>query len=110
MPIMRLKEIRDLSEENRVGRLEEMRTELLRLRTMIKAGGTIENPARVKQLRKTIAKILTVEHERKLGIDKTKPEAKKPRSKKAKTAPDKTNAEPTETKSRTKKTERKKSK
>lgn len=54
-----------------------MRTELLRLKTMIKAGGTIENPARVRELRKAIARILTIQHEEKLGIAKAKPERKK---------------------------------
>jgi large subunit ribosomal protein L29 len=44
-------------------RLGELKTELLRLNTMIKAGGTIENPARVRELRKTIARILTIERE-----------------------------------------------
>jgi large subunit ribosomal protein L29 len=77
MPIFRVKEIRDMSSEDRTKKLGELRTELLRLRTMIKAGGTIENPARVKALRKAIAKILTIENEQKLGIGKAKHERKK---------------------------------
>jgi large subunit ribosomal protein L29 len=74
---MRNKEIRDMSSEDRTKRLEEFRTELLRLNTMIRAGGTVENPARVKALRRTIARILTIDNEDKLGIRKTKPEVKK---------------------------------
>jgi large subunit ribosomal protein L29 len=66
-----------MSSEDRSKRLGDLRTELLRLRIMIKAGGTIENPARVKELRKAIAKILTIEQEQKLGIRKTEPERKK---------------------------------
>jgi large subunit ribosomal protein L29 len=77
LPIMRNKEIRDMSSEDRTKRLEEFRTELLRLNTMIRAGGTVENPARVKALRRTIARILTIDNEDKLGIRKTKPEVKK---------------------------------
>jgi large subunit ribosomal protein L29 len=77
MPMIRVKEIRDMSSEDRSKRLGELRTELLRLRIMIKAGGTIENPARVKELRKAIAKILTIEQEQKLGIRKTESERKK---------------------------------
>jgi large subunit ribosomal protein L29 len=74
-----------MSSEDRTERLRELRTELLRLKTMIKAGGTIENPARVKALRKAIAKILTIEHEQKLGIGKAKVEAKpKPKPKRTK--------------------------
>jgi large subunit ribosomal protein L29 len=76
MPIMRLKEIRDMSSEERDKKLGELRTELVRLKTMIGAGGTVENPARVKGLRKTVAQILTVENEEKLGIVKKKQKEK----------------------------------
>jgi large subunit ribosomal protein L29 len=72
-----MKEIRDMSSEGRTEKLHEFRTELLRLKTMIGAGGTVENPARVKALRKAIAKILTVEHEERLGIRKTEPAKRK---------------------------------
>ncbi|MDI6846546.1 MAG: 50S ribosomal protein L29 [Candidatus Bathyarchaeia archaeon] len=77
MPILRVKEIRDIPSEERMKRLNELRTELLRLKTMIKAGGTIENPARIRELRKTIARILTIENEQKLGLGKAKTEGKK---------------------------------
>ena len=77
MPIMRLKEMRDLPQQDRNKKLGELRTEFLRLQTMIRAGGTIENPARVKQLRKTIARLLTVENEERLGISKKKTSKKK---------------------------------
>jgi len=77
MPTLRVKEIRDMSSEERRKRLAEFKTELVRLKTMIKAGGTIENPARIKELRKAIARILTVEKEQKLGLEKPKPERKK---------------------------------
>jgi large subunit ribosomal protein L29 len=68
MPIIRIKEIREMSPEERRKKLNEFRTELLRLKTMVKAGGTVENPARIKELRKAIARILTVENEQKLEI------------------------------------------
>ncbi len=68
MPILRMKEIKGLSSEERTKKLGELRTELSRLRTMISAGGAIENPSRVRELRRTIAQVLTVENENKLGI------------------------------------------
>jgi len=77
VPLVRIKEIREMSAENRTKRLTEFRTELLRLKTMVRAGGTVENPARVRALRKAIAGILTIETEEKLGIRKTQPERKK---------------------------------
>lgn len=63
MPILRTKDIRAISSEDRRKKLMELRTELLRLKTMVKAGGAIENPARVRELRKAIARILTIENE-----------------------------------------------
>lgn len=77
MPILRIKEIRDMPSEERMKRLDDFRTELLRLKTMIKAGGTIENPTRIRELRKTIARILTVEHEEELELTTEKTERKK---------------------------------
>jgi len=65
MPILRLKDIRAMSPDERRKKLDELRTELTRLKTMIKAGGSIENPARVRELRKAIARILTIENEKK---------------------------------------------
>ena len=63
MPILRVEDIRDMSSEERKKKLNELRTELMRLKTMIKAGGTVENPMKIRELRKTIARILTIEHE-----------------------------------------------
>jgi large subunit ribosomal protein L29 len=66
MPLIRVKEIREMSPEERNKKLTEFKTELVRLKTMVKAGGTVENPARIKELRRAIARILTVEREQKL--------------------------------------------
>jgi large subunit ribosomal protein L29 len=82
MPILRIKEIRDLSPEDRKKRLRELQTELVRLRTMIKAGGAIENPARVSELRKTIARILTIKNEPSPPAKEEKKEAKQEEKKK----------------------------
>lgn len=63
MPIVRMDEIRDMSGEERERRLSELRTELIRMRTMVKAGGAIENPSRIRDIKRAIARILTVENE-----------------------------------------------
>ena len=60
MPILRTKEIRELSPEDREKKLKELRAELSRLKTTIRAGGSLENPTRVRELRRTIARIMTV--------------------------------------------------
>ena len=77
MPILRVKEIRDMPPEERMKKLGEIRTEVLRLKTMIRAGGTVEDPSRIRELRKTIARILTIENEQKIESRKTKTEEKK---------------------------------
>lgn len=56
-----------MSLEDQRKKVLELQTELVRLRTMTKAGGTIENTARIKELRKAIARILTVERETELS-------------------------------------------
>lgn len=79
MPLLRTKAIREMSSQKRLERLRELRTEFVRLRTMIKAGGTVENPAMIRELRKTIARILTIEGEEKMRvhIEKEKGDKKK---------------------------------
>lgn len=63
MPIIRMKDMRTMSSEDRKKKIIELRTELVRLKTMVKAGGSLDNPSRIRELRKTIARILTVENE-----------------------------------------------
>ncbi len=82
MPIIRIKEIRNTSHEDRLKKLGELQTELIRLKTMIKAGGSIENPARVRELRKTIARILTIDSEPTPVKKEEKKEKKKEKNKK----------------------------
>jgi len=76
-PIMRMKEIAEMTPQERQQRLIDLRVELARIQTMIKAGGAVENPARVRLIRKTIAQILTVQNEEALGIRKAVAQEKK---------------------------------
>ncbi len=97
MAILRLKEITAMSSADRQKKIMELRTELTRLRTMISAGGAVENPTRVRELRRTIAQLLTIENEAKLGIRgaKEEPSAKVEKKPKKAAAAEK---EPEETK------------
>ena len=63
MAILRMREIREMKPDERRRKLEELRTELSRLRAMVRAGGSIQNPGRIRELRRTIARILTVMRE-----------------------------------------------
>lgn len=73
---MRVKEINALSTEDRENKLLDLRIELARIRTMVNAGGAVENPTRIRELRRTIAQILTIKNEKKLGIRQTAVEEK----------------------------------
>ena len=64
MPILRKREIRQLLPEERDKKLAELRTELAKLRTNVKSGGTVENVGRIRELKRTVARILTISHEK----------------------------------------------
>jgi len=67
MPILRVSEIRKMSDEERKKRLTELRAELVRTRTMVEAGGALDNPSRIRELKRAIARILTVMNEERRG-------------------------------------------
>ncbi|MDD6259428.1 MAG: 50S ribosomal protein L29 [Erysipelotrichaceae bacterium] len=61
---MNVKEIRDLSNEELEKEVSSLNEELYGLR-FAQATGSLENPARIREIRKTIARIKTVLTERK---------------------------------------------
>jgi len=65
MPILRKREIKQMLPEKRQRKVTELRAELTTIRTMVKSGGTVDNPARIRQLRRTVAKLLTAQHQTK---------------------------------------------
>ena len=54
-----MKEIREMSREEMIKKLSDLENELLRLRTLVKSGGAVENPGRVSVIRRDIARIKT---------------------------------------------------
>ena len=64
---MNVKEIRDKSDDELVKLVDEYKTELFDLRFQ-KATGTVDNPMRIRELRKTIARIKTVLKERSMEV------------------------------------------
>jgi large subunit ribosomal protein L29 len=65
MPIVRMKDVRKWTPEELEKKLDEYRSELLEQRVLQGLGGAIENPGRIREIRKTIARILTVTNEKK---------------------------------------------
>ena len=68
MPILRVNELRTLESEALKGRLRELRNELRVDRGNVASGGKASNPGRIKELRRSIARILTVCREKGVKI------------------------------------------
>jgi len=63
MAILHTEEIRDMTESEREEELAELETELLNTKAVQAAGGAPDNPGRVSELKKTIARIKTIQTE-----------------------------------------------
>jgi len=59
MAIMKKKQLKELNNDELKSRLNELRLELTKDKAQIALGGSASNPGRVRQLRKTVARILT---------------------------------------------------
>jgi large subunit ribosomal protein L29 len=64
---MKAQEIRDLSEKERQDKVIDLEQEIFNLRFQL-ATGKIENPSRLKSLRRDIARIKTIQGEGKFGV------------------------------------------
>ena len=62
MAATKAKDIRELSADERLKRLRDLKQESMNLRLQ-RSAGTLENPARFKQVRREVAQILTINNE-----------------------------------------------
>ena len=76
---MKAQEIRDLSEKERHEKATDLGQEIFNLRFQL-ATGKIENPSRLKSLRRDIARIKTIQRE--VGNKSTQPASEKKEEKK----------------------------
>lgn len=56
------KDIRKMTSEERLQKLAELRRELMKLKMQARIG-TIDNPGKIRAIKRTIARILTIENE-----------------------------------------------
>jgi large subunit ribosomal protein L29 len=63
MSIFRVEELRRMSDKERNEELESLMNDLLRERGVIATGGSPDNPGRVGEIKRTIARIRTVQRE-----------------------------------------------
>ena len=64
MALMRKKDMRKLEVKELDKKLGEMRLELAKQRASVKIGATVTSPGRIRELRKTVARGLTMKKER----------------------------------------------
>jgi len=72
MAILRSDEINDMDLQEMEEKVFELRNELLRERSKVASGGAPDNPGRVKELKRTIARILTIENLKVKEVEKQK--------------------------------------
>jgi len=63
MTILHTEEVRDMTPAERQAELDDLETELLNSRAVQAAGGAPENPGRIKEIRRAIARIKTIQRE-----------------------------------------------
>lgn len=61
--VIKAKEIRELSPEQRQEKLNELKSELMHERGVAAMGGSPPSPGKIRQLRMSIAKLLTIMRE-----------------------------------------------
>ena len=63
MAVLRTSEIRKMTPEERQKRLHELELLLIKYRSKVLAGGQLENPGLIKEIRRAITRIKTINHE-----------------------------------------------
>jgi large subunit ribosomal protein L29 len=65
---MKAKEVRNMNDEQLVDRVREFREELFNLRFQ-NSSGELENTARLREAKRSLARALTIAHERGLDVE-----------------------------------------
>lgn len=77
---MKTKELRELTKDELSARRHEIKRDLLNMRIQ-QASGQLENPSRIRIMRKEVARIQTILHERVLNINVASPASKAAKTK-----------------------------
>ena len=72
MSVIKVKDIREMDAQERASKLESLRDELMHERGVAAMGGAPTSPGKIRQLRISIARLLTVENERRGGAGKAR--------------------------------------
>jgi large subunit ribosomal protein L29 len=64
MAILKAKDVRAMKDADLEKQLKDLRNDLLKQRAITATGGAPESPGRIRELRRTIARILTIQKEK----------------------------------------------
>jgi large subunit ribosomal protein L29 len=64
MAILKASEIKDMSDQELNKKIKDLYLELAKEQAQVKIGGAPENPGKIREIKKTIARILTIKKER----------------------------------------------
>ncbi len=64
---MRPKELRIMNESDLNNKIEELKKELMKVNSQIAIGTLPKSPGKVKEIKKTIARILTIKNQKRQG-------------------------------------------
>lgn len=79
---LKAKDIRQMGEEQLKEKMAEVKKELMKANSQIAVGTIPESPGRIKQIKKTIARILTILSEKKRAPKEKSPKAVQEEAKK----------------------------
>lgn len=105
MAYLKATDVRTMPKPDREAKLKDLRQDLMHERGVAAMGGSPPSPGKIRQLRRQIARILTIQREEQLGIKRTvkakrpaapakKSESPKPAAESAAKAPTKKQATP----------------
>lgn len=66
---MKVKELRKMDSKNMESKIVELNKDLMKLNSQVATGTTPENPGRIRAIKKTLARIYTIQNEKK-GVNK----------------------------------------
>jgi len=80
---MKVKEIRGMDKGMAAEKMTELKKELVRMNAQVAIGTAIKNPGQIRKIKKTLARIITIEHEKKAKKEESEKNRKSEVGKKA---------------------------
>ncbi|MBM3309707.1 MAG: 50S ribosomal protein L29 [Candidatus Altiarchaeales archaeon] len=68
MAILRASEVREKDDAEMESHLDELKKKLMKIRGVLASGGIPEDVGKTREIKKTIARIMTIQGEKKLGL------------------------------------------